>query len=93
MKTIFKYTLSPDGSPIEMPIDAEILTAREQGESICIWARVETTEVQREKHTFKVFGTGHEMPNDQNLHYIGTAMLQGGGLVMHVFEATPLSQA
>lgn len=26
------------------------------------------------------------MPDDSNFHYVGTAMLQGGDLVMHVFE-------
>lgn len=86
MKTIFKYTLSPDDAPVEMPVGAEVLTAREQGENICVWARVETTETLKDKRTFKVFGTGHEIPDDPNFHYVGTAMLQGGGLVMHVFE-------
>ena len=48
--------------------------------------RIETTETLKDKRTFKVFGTGHEMPDDPNLHYVGTAMLQPSGLVMHVFE-------
>lgn len=36
MKTIFKYTLTPDGAPVEMPLSAEVLTAREQGDNICV---------------------------------------------------------
>lgn len=38
MKTIFKYVLQPNGAPIEMPLSAEVLTAREQGDDICVWA-------------------------------------------------------
>lgn len=86
MKTIFKYVLQPNGEPVEMPVSADVLTAREQGDNICVWARVDTEEALMVKRNFCVFGTGHEMPDDPNLRYVGTAMLQGGALVMHVFE-------
>ena len=86
MKTIYKYPLSPDGTPVAMPIGAEVLTAREQGDNICVWARVDKGQEMVEHRTFQVFGTGHDMPEDPNLHYVGTAMLHGGSLVMHVFE-------
>ncbi len=86
MISIFKYTLTLDGALIEMPIGAEVLTAREQGDQICVWAKVDTTMELKEQRTFKVFGTGHEMPNDPNWRYVGTAMLHGGALVFHVFE-------
>ena len=70
-----------------MPAGAELLTAREQGESICIWARVDTSTKDHENRFFHVLGTGHQiLQAPETMRYVGTAMLQGGALVMHVFE-------
>lgn len=84
---------NPDGGTllsfrcqIEMQVGAEILTAREQGDQICLWARVDMSQERSEMRAFHVFNTGCEMPNDLDLKYVGTAMFQGGSLVMHVFE-------
>lgn len=86
MKTIYKYKLDPSGKPVMMPASAEILSAREQGNDICVWAKVDTTDTVQVPRTFHVFGTGHEMPEDQNLRFVGTAILNGGALVFHVFH-------
>jgi hypothetical protein len=83
MQTIWKYTLLPDQT-LEMPAGAQVLTVREQGATIALWAKVDTL-APTEKRRFVVFGTGHEMPG-LALVYIGTAMLQGGALVLHAFE-------
>jgi hypothetical protein len=86
MKTIFKYPLSPDGSlPIQMPIGAELLCAREQGDVICVWALVDTDAASQRARTFRTFRTGHEIPDDPHLRYVGTALLPGG-IAFHVFE-------
>ncbi len=82
-KTIWKYTLQPEGS-IEIPKDAELLTVAEQYGEICLWALVEPT-APRVERSFVSFGTGHDVPDD-NLSYVGSAQLQGGALVFHVFE-------
>lgn len=87
MKTIHKFVLRTNEQPVEMPVGAEILTAREQGDNICVWAMVDAQQTMREKRALRVFGTGHELPDDPNLKYVGTAMLQGGALVKHVFES------
>lgn len=86
MKTIYKYELSPNDRPVMMLAGAEVLTAREQGDKICVWAKVDTAESMQSPRTFHVIGTGHEIPENPNLRNIGTAILQGGGLVFHVFE-------
>lgn len=84
MKTIWKFTLEHGGETIEMPQGAVILTAREQGESICLWAEVDTQALY-ERRSFMVYGTGHQMPN-YKMKYIGTASLEGGALIFHVYE-------
>lgn len=89
MHTIYKYELWPDALKIEMPKGAKILTAREQHDKICLWAEVNTDNAT-EVRTFEIFGTGHQIPYDMGVSrdYIGTAMLEGGSLVMHVYEYT-----
>lgn len=83
MRTIWKFTLQPECS-IEMPSGAEVLSVREQGETICLWALVDP-EATVEMRRFVVLGTGHSVP-DQPLRFLGTAHLAGGAFVFHVFE-------
>lgn len=74
-----------DRATFDMPRDAEILCVREQYDrALCIWARVVIGRAL-EKRNFILCGTGHEAP-DPDHTYIGTGMLHGGSLVLHVFE-------
>ncbi len=75
-------TLATGDAQIEMPYKHRILTAREQGDDICVWAEVDTTSPMIARR-FRVVGTGHDAPGDAT--YIGTAMLLGGRLVLHVY--------
>lgn len=83
MKTIWKYTMKPQCSH-DMPKDAQLLSVREQGDEICMWALVDP-EAEKETRHFVGFGTGHDVP-DRPMTFIGTAHLHGGMLVFHVFE-------
>lgn len=83
MKTIHKYGLE-ESTTLQMPIGAEILSTHGQGGDICIWALVDTDH-KKEDRNFVVIGTGHPIP-DLALKFIGTALLQSGLLVFHVFE-------
>jgi hypothetical protein len=87
MRTIYKYPLFPAQLQIEMPKGARILTAREQDDTICVWAEVDT-EQPSETRVLEVFGTGHLMREEMGVsrEYIGTAFLEGGSLVFHVYE-------
>ena len=87
MKTIYKYEISPHKLRLEMPKGARILAAREQFENICIWAEVDTEQPQETRY-FEVFGTGHAMHEDMGVsrEYLGTAVLGGGALILHVYE-------
>lgn len=83
MKTIWKYEIKEECA-IEMPVGAELLTLREQGDAICLWALVDPY-APVEMRRFSVFGTGHSF-DETGLHFIGSAHLQNGSFVFHVFE-------
>lgn len=90
-ETIWKFEVQPnreDEIRVLMPKGAQVLTAREQHGTICIWAIVDPNpEVVREGRLFEIVGTGWTMrPRERK--YIGTAHLDGGALVFHVFEVT-----
>ena len=87
MKAIWKYILQPEHLQVPMPQGADLLTAREQGDDICVWAEVDTDAIVGLRF-FEIFGTGHEMPTDMGADrdYIGTASLHGGALMFHVYE-------
>jgi hypothetical protein len=84
--TIYKYPIKiADSQKVKLPLNAEILTAQTQGETLCLWAKVEERNTDTEERTIEVFGTGHPMSDDAR-RYIGTTQMQGGALVWHVFE-------
>lgn len=86
MRTIYKYDIFiQDVFTILMPIDAEILTVQTQYGSPYFWAKVDTN-AEKERRRFCLFGTGHEIPPEKDLQYIGTFQVSGGSLVFHLFE-------
>jgi hypothetical protein len=87
MQRIFKYTINPNKLFYNMPEGAKILTAHEQNGDICVWAEVDSEQLKMEQREILVFGTGHSIP-DEPRRYIGTAFLENGGLVFHVYEGT-----
>ncbi len=91
MRQVWKYALSiqklqpNDLITIQLPYRAEILCVHEQHEEICLWAKVNPEESETVERTFRIAGTGHDLANG-SFEYIGTAFLQDGDLVFHVFE-------
>ena len=78
MRTIYKYEIPFCDEPtIQMPKDASILKFGTQGEQIhgqphfYVWALVDT-DAEMEERKFRIFGTGHELPDD--------CMKYGGGI-------------
>lgn len=88
MKTIYKYQLETnDTVTIAMPYGSETLTVQTQHGNVFIWAIIDDEEQVKFWKTFKIFGTGHKLPeNISDLKYVGTYQLYGGNLVFHVFE-------
>lgn len=67
---------------ISMPYGAEILTVRLQGGVPSIWALVDPTTPHIVVRTFRIIGTGHDVPNDAT--YVSTWL--DGHSVWHLFE-------
>ena len=83
MQTIWKYPLDIR-TEIMIPTGAKILCVHVQNDRPCLWAQVDPKAV-KEKRTFKIYGTGHEM-FDACGTYVGTFMTDGGAFVWHVYE-------
>ena len=81
--TIWKYQLEHAHQSIDMPAGSELLRVGSQSNQICVWAKVDPNR-PLEKREFWVVGTGHDVPD--HVVYIGTALIFGERLVMHVFE-------
>jgi hypothetical protein len=82
---IYKYLVPGVGSgPIEMPKGAHCLFAREQHNAAYIWALVDP-DAEKEKRYFLAAETGAVIIPDDS-RYLGTAMLEGGAYVLHIFE-------
>lgn len=87
--SIFKYGLDiADEVVIQMPKGAIIRHVGEQPmskDNVQIWAQVDRREPLVPR-TIRVFGTGHDLPNDPGT-YIGTVITRGGMLVWHLYDA------
>lgn len=84
-KTIHKYELQ-SGSilSILLPKEAKVLHFDSQYNKPVIWVELDASDptVCRD---FLVTGTGMELP-DVDLIYIGTAIFDGGSLILHLYE-------
>ena len=85
-KKIFKYQLETTSiQEIEMPQGSEILCIQTQNGIPCIWALVEQNATVT-KRKFLIVATGHSLPKNRNIKYIGTYQLSDGRMVFHCFE-------
>jgi hypothetical protein len=84
MKTIWKWKLGPE-TTIDMPHGAKLLAVQDQNGEPHLWALVDPS-AKTYPRTFRVYGTGHNMPDEPG-QYVGTVQMQGGAMVVHVFEA------
>ena len=84
-RTIWKFTLAAtDRQTVEMPDNAQVLSAQMQGETLCLWALV-YPDAPKTKREIEVFGTGHPVP-PATRRFISTVQMHGGALIFHVFE-------
>jgi len=83
MKTIYKYPFEiVDAFTLTLPVTAQILTVQLQGEVPVLWALLDNRE-EVSFRNFRIFGTGHTLPDRDDLTYVGT--IQTKNLVWHVF--------
>lgn len=87
MITIWKTALAVARvQDIQLPQGAEYLHVAAQDNQICIWYRCDDTQPLQPR-TISVVGTGHAAPPFIEARHLGSALLAGGSLVFHVFEA------
>lgn len=86
MRTIYKfplYSLIIDNL-VSLPEGAEVLTARFQNGTMHLWVLLDPTSGMNRNRVFKIFGTGFDIPDSDELKYIATDEI--GALIFHVFE-------
>ncbi len=88
MRVIHKYTVPPGCSAYKFHRGAVILTIQvvQHGE-VVMWALIDDSKPTMTRE-FLLVGTGQPMPTD-TLDYIGTVQLEGGALILHLFEVMP----
>jgi len=90
MKTIYKYQipLDTDAPILDLPDGAQILHVDTQtGEDLCLWALVDPSLDSCTRRFLHIVGTGQPVPQVKyGLAHLGTALMMGGRLVIHVFE-------
>jgi hypothetical protein len=81
-KKIFKYPLLITGKQkLELPANAEPLSAQVQNGQLCIWFIVDTHMPPRDAEIY-IYGTGNNLPEFIG-NYISTVQMEG--LVWHIF--------
>ncbi len=84
--TVYKYSfIISDGVTLMLPQGAELLHVAQQHDlhELCVWARVDPSR-PKVPRCINVRGTGHP---DADGIYVGTVILRGGAIVLHVFDA------
>lgn len=82
MQIIKKYVVSHGNTTAMMGVEAEILCAQRQGNSLCLWTR-EEVDAPKIGRTFFVLPTGQQFA-PVPMKYIDT--VQMGEYVWHIFE-------
>lgn len=84
---IWKYTITPTTTLVEMPRNAQILSVCVQANRMILYAKVIPGNDNKSRR-INIYETGEEfdggLMNEQR--FIGTCMLNDGNYVCHVFE-------
>lgn len=83
---VWKATLAPGTQFLALPRGSELLCVHEQNNEPCLWYRCDPNHVRETRH-INVVVTGM---GDADGHYLGTAMLDKGRFVVHVFELSSI---
>lgn len=92
MITVWKYlpddTVADDGGwRVSIPRGGQIVHVATQHERPCMWILVDTDQPLEER-LFRAYGTGHPVAHEPggDMQHAGTWLLEGGALVLHLFE-------
>ncbi len=88
MRVVYKYPLDIASTVTrKMPEGAEVLHVGMQDEGLMLWALAKAPSEHawaNETRTFRVYGTGHPIPDDVLAQYLGS--VKDGPFIWHVFE-------
>lgn len=83
--TIWKFLLKiEDEQTLDMPEGAEILSVAMQGDTPCVWALVNPSNVTGYVRV-ETYGTGHPIQGEPKGWFLGMYLAHGGAFVGHVF--------
>lgn len=68
---------------INVPAEHKFLTAQYQKGEITLWAEVNTRSSRKKDVVVYIIGTGHQLPADTALQYVGT--LQNPPTIGHIY--------
>jgi len=92
IKQIFKYSLQiADRQEISMPVGANILCVKMQYGNPVLYAIVDKGFDEKENIVIGVYGTGHDIKENECTgynQYLGTFLTANDSLVFHVFRLT-----
>jgi hypothetical protein len=90
MSTIWKIAMTPrghgGGQVFDVPQGAVFRHCAAQHDQIALWLEIPDTTAAIESRWFRMFHTGSYLPAEP-MTYLGTALLDGGAYVVHVYEA------
>jgi hypothetical protein len=88
VKTVWKYAIDPAAGPtgwFNIPKGARFLHCADQYGQVALWFEVPPVGGPFDSRQFRLVGTGFAEV-DAEFTYLGTVLLQGGQLVLHVYE-------
>lgn len=86
-RRMYRYVVSVGDEAHVIPLSHNPVAVAAIGAfSVEFWAE-HTDGATQVKRAFRVFGTGHPLPDDAR--WVGTCPRTDGGLVWHLFEVTP----
>lgn len=88
MKTTWKFPLAvqDDLQTFDLPKGSMVLSVAEQHERACLWCLVDNEVTETISVDVRIAGTGHSLDDvGEDWRFIGTVLLMGGSLVLHIF--------
>ena len=88
MNTIYKYViLDAVGvhDELTLPIGSKLLSVESQGMTVVLYAQIDTERKSTEQYELFMYGTGHLVHHYRTAKFLGTAKMNDGALMWHVF--------
>jgi len=83
---VYKYKLLIDTNNVKLPLGAKIVHVGNQNETPCMWVLINEKETRFEIRNFAVVCSGVVFDDSRYISPVGTALLDNGAFVVHVFE-------